>query len=67
MTYKQLDRKASNIITKLRNEIASGNVYENQGQEELRKFEDTVNATDLMYQEKYQLKTMLSQAIDGLW
>lgn len=67
MTYKQLDRKASAVMTKLQNEISKGKVYENQGQKELRQFEDLINASDLMFQEKLQLKTMLSQAIDGLW
>lgn len=67
MTYKQLDRKASTIITKLQNEIASGNVYENQGQKELRQFEDIVRKSELTYQEKYQLISMLSTRIDNLW
>lgn len=65
--YRALDRKASDILTKLKNEIASGNIYENQGQKELRQFEDKLNASDLTYQEKYQLKSMLSTAIDNLW
>lgn len=67
MTYNQLDRKASNILTKLRNEINSGKVYENQGQKELRQFEDLLSKSDLTYPEKYQLKSMLSNAIDNLW
>lgn len=69
MTYAQLDRKAAAIMTKLRNEIAEGNVYENQGQKELRQFEDLVNKehATLSFQERHQLTSMLSQAIDGLW
>ena len=67
MNYKTLDRKASAVITKLQNEINRGKVYENQGQKELREFEDLLNKSDLTYQEKYQLKSMLSQRIDGLW
>lgn len=65
-TYTKLDRKASTIVTKLRNKVAKSGYYENLGQKELRDFEDEVNATDLMYQEKYQLKSMLSQAIDNI-
>jgi len=67
--YKRLDRKASNIITKLQNEIASGKVYENQGQKELRKYRDEVNSyfDELTYPERYQLTETLSQRIDGLW
>ena len=60
MNYKTLDRKASAVITKLQNEINRGKVYENQGQKELREFEDLLNKSDLTYQEKYQLKSMLS-------
>lgn len=69
MTYTQLDRRASAIITKLKNEISAGNVYENQGQKELRQFEDLVNEqrATLGFQERYQLTSMLSKAIDGLW
>ncbi len=67
MTHQQLDRKASAIITKLKNEVNRGDVYENQGQKELRQFTDLLNKSDLTYQEKYQLKSMLSTAIDNLW
>lgn len=65
--YRTLDRKAAAIMTKLRNEIHAGKVYENQGQKELRQFEDLLSKSSLTYQEKYQLKSMLSQSIDGLW
>ena len=64
--YMKLDRKASTIVTKLRNKVASSGYYENLGQNELRKFSDEVNGTDLPYQAKYQLKSMLSQAIDTI-
>lgn len=64
--YKKFDRKAASIVTKLQNEINNGKVYENQGQKELRKFEDDLNNTDLSYPEKYQLKSMLSTRIDNL-
>lgn len=69
LTYSQLDRKAADIVTKLNNEINSGVVYENQGQKELRQFEDLVNKqhATLSFQERYQLTSMLSKAIDGLW
>jgi hypothetical protein len=69
LTYKQLDAKASNIITKLKNEINSGNVYENQGQKELRQFTELVNKeyATLTHQERYQLTSMLSTSIDNLW
>jgi hypothetical protein len=69
MTYNQLDHKASDIITKLNNEINNGKVYENQGQKELRQFEDLVQRehATLSYQERYQLTSMLSKAIDNLW
>ena len=65
-TYKQLDRKASAIVTKLRNKVNASGYYENLGQNELRDFESLVNLSELTYQEKYQLKTMLSQAIDSI-
>jgi hypothetical protein len=65
-TYKQLDNKASKIITKLQNKINSGKIYENQGQKELRQFKDLVSATDMTYPEKYQLTSMLSTRIDNL-
>lgn len=64
--YSKYDRLASAIITKLQNEIDKGNIYENQGQKELREFSDKLAKTDLTYQEKYQLKTMLSNRIDNL-
>lgn len=69
LTYMQLDRKAADIVTKLNNEINSGVVYENQGQKELRQFETLVNKqhATLSFQERYQLTSMLSKAIDGLW
>lgn len=68
MTYKQLDRKASAIITKLRDEIATKGYRENLGQDELRKFSDLVNKehATLTYPERHQLKSMLSMAIDNL-
>lgn len=66
--YKKLDRKASNIITKLQNEIDSGNIYENQGQKELRQFKDEVDKhyEELTYPERFQLTEMLSTRIDNL-
>lgn len=64
--YRKYDRLASAIITKLQNEIDNGNIYENQGQKELREFSDKLAKTNLTYQEKYQLKTMLSNRIDNL-
>ena len=66
MTYKQLDRKASALVTKVQNRIDTKGAYENAGQNELRQFEDMLNASDLMYQEKYQLKQMMISAIDSL-
>lgn len=65
-SYKQLDRKAGAIVTKLRNKVAKDGYYENLGQKELRDFESIVNLSNLTFQEKYQLKTMLSQAIDSI-
>lgn len=65
--YRKLDRKAGAIMTKLRNEVNSGKVYENQGQKELRQFKDLLSASNLTYPEKYQLESMLSTSIDGLW
>lgn len=64
--YQYYDRKASAIVTKLQNEIAKNGYYENIGQKELREFESLVNLSDLLYQEKYQLKQMLIQSIDNL-
>lgn len=66
MNYKQLDRKASQLVTKVQNRIDRRGAYENAGQKELREFEDLVNASDLMFQEKFQLKQMMIQAIDNL-
>ena len=65
-TYKQLDRRASAIVTKLRDKVAKSGYYENLGQSELRDFESLVNLSHLTYQEKYQLESMLSQAIDNI-
>lgn len=66
MTYKQLDRKASALVTKVQNRINTKGAYENAGQNELRQFEDLLSASDLMYQEQYQLKQMMISAIDNL-
>lgn len=66
--YRKLDSKAAAIITKLRNEIASKGYRENIGQDELRKYEDEVQKyhAELTFQERYQLTSMLSRAIDNL-
>lgn len=68
MTYKQLDRKASYILTKLKEYVLYNGYYENLGQEDLRKFSELVDKQHktLTYQERYQLKSMLSMAIDNL-
>lgn len=66
MNYKQLDRKASALVTKVQNRIDSKGAYENAGQKELREFETLVNASELTYPEKYQLKQMMMQRIDNL-
>lgn len=68
MTYNQLDRKASTIITKLRDEVAVKGYRENLGQDELRKFQDLVDKehATLSFQERYQLTSMLSTAIDNI-
>ena len=66
MTYKQLDRKASALVTKVQNRINTKGAYENAGQKELRQFEDMLSASDLMYQEKAQLKEMMINRIDNL-
>ena len=66
MTYKQLDRKASELVTKVQNRIDIKGSYENAGQDELRQFEDMLSKSNLTYQEKYQLKTMMSTSIDNL-
>lgn len=65
-TYKQLDRKASNIVTKLRDKVNASGYYENLGQNELRDFKSIVSLSDLTYPEKYQLTSMLSTAIDSI-
>lgn len=64
--YEYFERKANNIIAKLKNKVNKNGYYENLGMNELRKFEEEVNLSQLMYQEKYQLKTMLSQSIDNV-
>lgn len=66
--YRRLDSKAAAIITKLRNEIDRKGYRENIGQNELRDYEDEVQKhyDVLTYQERYQLTSMLSKAIDNL-
>lgn len=66
MNYKQLDRKASQLVTKVQNKIDRSGAYENAGQKELRTFCDMVDSSDLYIQEKFQLKDMMIQAIDNL-
>lgn len=65
-TYNIYDRKASSIVTMLQNRIAKTGYCENLGQNELRKFEDSLNKTQLTYPEKAQLTEMLSLTIDKL-
>ena len=64
--YRQLDRQAGAIVTRLRNKVAKSGYYENLGQQELRAFSDKVNASGLDFQTRYQLETMLSNAIDSI-
>ena len=66
--YTRLDRKASAIVTKLRNKVATSGYYENLGQDELRKYRDEVNShyDELTYPERFQLTEMLSQSIDNI-
>lgn len=66
--YRKLDRKASAIVTKLRDEIASKGYRENIGQDELRKYQDEVQKyhSVLTFQERYQLTSSLSRVIDNL-
>lgn len=66
MNYKQLDRKASALVTAVQNHIDTSGAYENAGQDELRKFTDMVNASNLTYPEKHQLKQMMIQRIENL-
>lgn len=66
MEYKKLDRKASSILTKLQNRVNRYGYYENLGQNELRQFKDELQKTNLTYQEKLQLHSMLSTAIDTI-
>ena len=65
-TYNIYDRKASSIVTMLQNRIAKTGYCENLGQNELRKFENNLNKTELTDPEKAQLFVMLSLAIDKL-
>lgn len=66
MNYKQLDSKASQLVTKVQNRINTKGAYENAGQKELRQFEDMLSASDLYVQEKHQLKQIMISAIDNL-
>lgn len=66
MNYKQLDRKAGALVTKVQNRIDSKGAYENAGQKELREFETLLSASELTYPEKYQLKQMMIQRIENL-
>ena len=65
-TYTKLDRKASNIVTKLQNYVTQYGYKENLGQKELRDFESEVRVSNLTYQEKYQLIHMATIAIQGI-
>lgn len=66
--YRKLDNKAAAIITKLKNEIDRKGYRENLGQDELREYQDEVQKyhAELTYQERHQLTSMLSMAIDNL-
>ncbi len=66
--YSKLDRKASTIVTSLRNKVATSGYYENLGQKELREYKDQVNKhfKELTYPERFQLTETLSQAIDSI-
>ena len=64
--YKKLDRQASDIVTKLKNYVTRYGYKENLGQKELGQFIDKLHASDLTYQEQYQLQSMLTQAIDNV-
>lgn len=64
--YKKYDRKAAAIVTKLRDKVAKSGYYENLGQDELRKFNETINKTDMSYAEKAQLSSMLAEAINSI-
>lgn len=66
IVYKKLDQKASDIITKLQNEINKKGYRENMGQKELRAFNDLVDNTNLDNDEKDQLKYMLETTIEHL-
>jgi len=66
MNYKQLDRKASDIITKLRNKVAKDGYYENLGVTEELKFRDELSSSSLDYTEQWQLRDMLRQAIETI-
>ena len=66
--YTMLDRKASAIVTKLKNSVTAHGYYENLGQKELRNYMDCVNPYyDLLdYQSRFQLIDMLTKAIDTI-
>lgn len=64
--YKKYDLKGGQIITKIKNEIARGKIYENQGQKELRQFQDMLGESELTYQEQCQLLAMLEQVLESL-
>lgn len=66
MNYKQLDRKASQLIAKVQNKINKSGAYENAGQNELRQFKDILSKSDLTYSEKWQLEQMFNSRIDNL-
>ena len=66
--YRKLDRKASTIVTNLKNKVAKNGYYENLGQNELRAYRDEVNKhyDELTYPERFQLTEMLSISIDNI-
>ena len=66
MNYKQLDRKASQLITKVQNKIDKSGAYENAGQKELIQFKDILSESQLTYSEKWQLEQMFNNRIDNL-
>lgn len=56
--FKQLQKKANQLVNRL-TEKAKKRIYENYGQKEVRKFQDTPDFQNLHYTEKCEVNEIL--------
>ena len=65
--YKKYLKKANAIINKMVNKANNGEMKENFGNNELRKFNDTINSEkDLSYAERAELSFFLSEKLSTI-